>query len=415
MSNTILTPTQITREALRILHQKMNLVGSMSRQYDERFATKGAKIGTSLDVRLPPRYTVRTGSTFTTQDVVERKVALPCATVKGIDTTITDIEMSLSLDKFRATIIEPAMAQLAAQIEYDALTGLYKSVANYVGTASAQLTYKTFQQAGQVMTENLAPMDDSRVFGLNPASRVEFSDAVKGLFQSSDNIDAQYKEGKVGKTGGFKVYENTLLPTHTPGAHGGTPLVNGASQGTDGTGNVWAATTSLATDGWTNSTTGIVKAGDIITIAGVYAVHPETKQSTGVLKRFVVTADANSGASTGPATIIVSPAIIHTAGAYQNVNSVPANDVAIVVLGTASTAYGQNLAFHKDAFALVTADLDVPNGMDMAARERFEDVSMRFLRWFDGDAGTWKSRFDICYGYAALYPELAVRVVHQLA
>ncbi len=151
MSNTILTPTQITREALRILHQKMNLVGSMSRQYDERFATKGAKIGTSLDVRLPPRYTVRTGSTFTTQDVVERKVALPCATVKGIDTTITDIEMSLSLDKFRATIIEPAMAQLAAQIEYDALTGLYKSVANYVGTASAQLTYKTFQQAGQVV------------------------------------------------------------------------------------------------------------------------------------------------------------------------------------------------------------------------------------------------------------------------
>lgn len=414
MANSILTPTMITREALRVLHQKLNAVGNMSRQYDSRFARSGAKIGTTLDVRLPAKFTTRSNSTFSSQDVVERKVSLPVSTIKGIDTTLTDLEMTMSLNDFSEQIAQPAMAQLAASIEYDALSNLYQDVPNYVGTVSTQLTYKTFQEAGKVLTQNLAPMDNNRAFLLNPASRVEFSDAVKGLFQSSENIDKQYREGIVGRTGGFNVFENTLIPTHTPGAHGGTPLVNGASQGTDGTGNVWAATTSLATDGWTNSTTGIVKAGDIITIAGVYDVHPETKQSTGVLKRFTVTADADSGATTGPATLVISPAIIHTAGAYQNVNSVPADNAAITVVGTASTAYGQNLAFHRDAFIFATADLEVPQGMHQAAREVYDGVSMRFVRWFDGDAGTWKARFDVLYGYVAAYPELACRVVHQL-
>ena len=88
---------------------------------------------------------------------VERKVNLPVATVKGVDMAISDLEMALSLDDFSKTILEPAMAQLAAQIEYDAINALYKYVPNYVGTVSTQLDYKKFQQAGQVLTENLAP------------------------------------------------------------------------------------------------------------------------------------------------------------------------------------------------------------------------------------------------------------------
>ena len=76
MANTLLTPTQATREALRILHQKLRFVGSISRQYDDSFAKKGAKIGTSLTIRLPNQYTVRTGATLTAQDTTEASTSL---------------------------------------------------------------------------------------------------------------------------------------------------------------------------------------------------------------------------------------------------------------------------------------------------------------------------------------------------
>ncbi|WP_297925587.1 P22 phage major capsid protein family protein [uncultured Agitococcus sp.] len=409
MANSILTPSIITKEALRILHAQSNFLTKINRQYDSRFAVNGAKIGTNLDVRLPNKFTVRTGSTYSAQNMVERKVALPVATIKGVDCTITDTELTMSLNDFSDQFLKPAMNQLASDIEYSAMLAMYKSVPNSVGTVSTQIDYKKFQQAGQRLTENLAPSSD-RTFLLNPSSRVEFSDAVKGLFQSSSNIDDQYREGMVGRTGGFDVFENTMIPVHTTGTYGGTPLTNGATQGNAGTGNAYVATSDIITDGWTSGGTSL-KAGDIVTFAGCYDVHPETKVSTGVLKKFVITTDVSD--TTGAITMTVSPGVI-AGGAYQNCSNRIADNSAITVLGTSATAYGQNLAFHKDAFTFVSADLDIPKGVDMAARERFGNISMRFVRWFDGDNGQWKSRFDILYGTAALYPELACRLVHQL-
>lgn len=409
MANSILTPQIITREALRILHAQSNFLTKINRQYDSRFAVSGAKIGTSLDVRLPNKFTVRSGSTYTAQNMIERKVNLPVATIKGVDCTISDSELTLSLNDFSEQFLKPAMNQLASDIEYSAMLSMYKSVPNYVGTVSTQIDYKKFQQAGQRLTENLAPSSD-RTFLLNPASRVEFSDAVKGLFQASSNIEDQYREGMVGRTGGFDVFENTMIPVHTTGTYGGTPLTNGATQGSTGSGNAYIATSDIITDGWTSGGTSL-KAGDIVTFAGVYDVHPETKVSTGVLKKFVITADVSD--TTGAITMTVSPGVI-AGGAYQNCSNRIADNSAIVVLGTSATAYGQNLAFHKDAFTFVSADLDIPKGVDMAARERFGNISMRFVRWFDGDSGDWKARFDILHGMAALYPELACRLVHQL-
>ncbi len=409
MANSILTPSIITKEALRILHAQSNFLTKINRQYDSRFAVNGAKIGTNLDVRLPNKFTVRTGSTYSAQNMVERKVSLPVATIKGVDCTITDTELTMSLNDFSEQFLKPAMNQLASDIEYNAMLSMYKSVPNAVGTVSTQIDYKKFQQAGQRLTENLAPSSD-RTFLLNPASRVEFSDAVKGLFQASSNIEDQYREGMVGRTGGFDVFENTMIPVHTTGTYGGTPLTNGATQGNAGTDNAYVATSNIITDGWTSGGTSL-KAGDIVTFAGCYDVHPETKVSTGVLKKFVIVSDVSD--TTGAITMTVSPGVI-AGGAYQNCSNRIADNSAITVLGTSATAYGQNLAFHKDAFTFVSADLDIPKGVDMAARERFGNISMRFVRWFDGDAGTWKSRFDILHGMAALYPELACRLVHQL-
>ena len=409
MANSILTPSIITKEALRILHAQSNFLTKINRQYDSRFAVNGAKIGTNLDVRLPNKFTVRTGSTYSAQNMVERKVSLPVATIKGVDCTITDTELTMSLNDFSEQFLKPAMNQLASDIEYNAMLSMYKSVPNAVGTVSTQIDYKKFQQAGQRLTENLAPSSD-RTFLLNPASRVEFSDAVKGLFQTSSNIEDQYREGMVGRTGGFDVFENTMIPVHTTGTYGGTPLTNGATQGSTGADNAYVATSAIITDGWTSGGTSL-KAGDIVTFAGCYDVHPETKVSTSVLKKFVIVSDVSD--TTGAITMTVSPGVI-AGGAYQNCSNRIADNSAITVLGTSATAYGQNLAFHKDAFTFVSADLDIPKGVDMAARERFGNISMRFVRWFDGDAGEWKSRFDILHGMAALYPELACRLVHQL-
>ena len=409
MANSILTPQIITREALRILHAESNFLTKINRQYDSRFAVSGAKNGTSLDVRLPNKFTVRTGSTYSAQNMIERKVNLPVATIKGVDLTISDSELTLSLNDFSQQFLKPAMNQLASIIEYEAMQAMYKSVPNTVGTVSTQIDYKKFQQAGQRLTENLAPSSD-RTFLLNPSSRVEFSDAVKGLFQSSSNIDDQYREGMVGRTGGFDVFENTMIPVHTTGTYGGTPLTNGATQGSTGSGNAYISTSDIITDGWTSGGTSL-KAGDVVTFAGCFDVHPETKVSAGVLKKFVIVNDVSD--TTGAITMTVSPAVI-AGGAYQNCSNRIADNSAITVLGTSATAYGQNLAFHKDAFTFVSADLDIPKGVDMAARERFGNISMRFVRWFDGDTGEWKSRFDILYGTAALYPELACRLVHQL-
>lgn len=409
MANSILTPSIITKEALRILHAQSNFLTKINRQYDSRFAVNGAKIGTNLDVRLPNKFTVRTGSTYSAQNMVERKVSLPVATIKGVDCTISDTELTMSLNDFSEQFLKPAMNQLASDIEYSAMASMYKSVANAVGTVSTQIDYKKFQQAGQKLTENLAPSSE-RTFLLNPASRVEFSDAVKGLFQASSNIEDQYREGMVGRTGGFDVFENTMIPVHTTGTYGGTPLTNGANQGETGSGNAYVATSSLITDGWTSGGTSL-KAGDIITIADVYDVHPETKVSTGKLKQFTIVSDVSD--TTGAITMTISPAII-AGGAYQNCSARAGDNKAITVLGTSATAYGQNLAFHKDAFTFVSADLDIPKGVDMAAREKFGNISMRFVRWFDGDSGDWKARFDILHGMAALYPELACRLVHQL-
>lgn len=409
MANSNLTPNIITREALRILHAELNFIGKMDRQYDNRFAQSGAKIGQSLDIRLPNKYVTRDGAQLAVQNSIDRKVTLPVATQKGVDVSFSSVELTMDIDSFSDKFLKPAMAQLASSIEADAFN-MYKSVPNFTGTVGSQVTYKSFQQSGQFLSENLAPRTD-RCFTMNPASIVEFNDAVKGLFQSSDNIKKQYREGMMGRTGGFEVFENTIVPTHLTGTHGGTPLTDGASQGITGAGNAFSATTSLTTDGWTSGAV-TLNEGDIITIADVFEVHAETKVSTGRLKRFAITAQVSD--TTGDITAVITPAII-AGGAYQNASNLAADGKAIVVLGTTNTAYGQNLAFQKEAFTFVTADLeDVTQFNTWGAREVYDGISMRIARQYDINNDVIPCRIDVLYGFVATYPELACRLVHQL-
>lgn len=393
MPNTILTPTQVTREALRVLHQKLNFVGNIVRDYDDSFAKSGAKIGDSIKVRLPNQYTVRTGATLSAQDTTENSVTLQVATQKGVDLNFSSAELTLSLDDFSQRIIEPAMSVLAANIEADALSmalDVYQAV-NGIGSA---ITLNRVLQGRKMLQDALAPADNQRTALLNTQDNVDLIDALKGLFQDSTAISKQYKEGIMGRTAGFDFYENTLLASQATGtaASATTYTVNGANQ--TGSGVVVA----------TGATT--FKKGDVVTFAGCNRVHPETKADTGVLQQFVVTADYAGGAG----TLQISPAIA-TSGGAQNVTASPTNGGAVTKVGGASAVYRPSLVFHKEAFAFATADLIMPGGVDFAAREVMDGISMRVVRAYDINNDKFPCRLDVLYGYKTLRAQLAARIL----
>ena len=392
MANALLTPSVITKEALAILHQKLNFVGNINTQYDDQYAKSGAKIGNDLKIRLPNEFTVRSGATLSSQDVAESSTTLTVDTQKGVDFTFSSEELTMHIDEFKDRYLEPAMSVLAANIESDALS-MYKDVYNFYSGVGAANSFGNITQAQKLLTDSLAPYGD-RSYLHNPQSVVDMLADTKGLFQDSSSISKQYKDGQLGKIAGFEHYENTLMPVHTTGTAAATTgyLVNGASQ----------SGSSLTVDG---GTTTFLK-GDVVTIAGVNRVHPETKANTGVLQQFVVTADSGTSAT----TLAVSPAITATGG-RQNVNAVPADNAAISKIGGGASAdWQETLAFSKNAFAFATADLILPNGVDFAAREVSDGISMRIVRDYAISSDTMPCRIDVLYGYKAIRPQLAARV-----
>lgn len=393
MANTLLTPTAVTRKALMILHQKLQFIGSINRQYDSSFAKSGAKIGDSLKIRLPNEYVVRSGATLSTQDTTETSTTLQVATQKGVDLNFTSVDLTLSLDDFASRILEPAMAVLAANIEADALT-MRKDVYNIVDNDAAAISFKNIMQARGVLNDNLAPPDNNRSVILSTNHEVNLVDALKGLFQDSSAIRDQYREGMMGRTGGFDFMSSTQMTDHATGTAAKTTgyLVNGGSQ----TG------AAITVDG---GTTTLLK-GDIITFAGVYRVHPETKVSTGQLQQFVVTADSGASAT----SLTISPAIT-TSGARQNVSNSPADNTAITKVGAgANETYSGSLAFHRDAFTFATADLVMPQGVDFSAREVYDGISMRIVRQYDINSDKFPARLDVLYGFRTIRPQLACRI-----
>ena len=399
MANTLLTATAVTREALRILHQKLNFVGKTNRQYDDSFAKTGAKIGDSLKIRLPNEYVVRTGAALSAQDTTETSVDLQVATQKGVDLNFTSVDLTLDIDDFSDRILEPAMSVLAANVEADAMS-MFKDVYNQVSDVGASITLADVLNGAKQLTDNLAPVSE-RCLNLNTTDNVDLVNAVSGLFNPNTNVSKQYREGMVASefVGYKEVYQNTLWPQFTSGTDDGTGnyLINGASQ----TG------ASITVD----TGAGTFTKGDIIYIAGVNRVHPETKADTGQLQSFVVTAATGTSAT----SIGISPSIV-VSGGRQNVVGSPADGAAIQKLESdkstaigASADYGISCGFHKDAFAFATADLIMPDGVDFAAREVMDGISMRAVRQYTIADDKFPTRLDILYGYKTIRPQLACR------
>lgn len=396
MSNSLLTPTAVTRQALRILHQKLNFVGNIVRDYDSNFAKEGAKIGDSIKVRLPNQYTSHTGATLVTEDTTETSVTLQISTQRHVGMNFTSADLTLSMEDFTNRIIKPAMSSLASGIEADALS-MYKDVYNQVNNTGASITMKKVLDSRKQLVDNLAP-DGDRYALLNTQDNVDLVDANKGLFQASTQIAEQYREGMMGRTGGFDFYENTLMPSHTRGAED-------TAYTTDTRTSALPVVSTEVSSITVASGAGAGNKGDVFTIDGVYRVHPESKASTGVLQQFVLAADYVGGAG----SMSISPSII-LSGPKQNV-TIPSGSAtaALTFAGTASTAHGISLFFQKEAFAFGTADLIMPNGVDFSSRQALDGISMRIVRQYDINNDKLPCRVDVLYGFKTLRAQLASR------
>jgi hypothetical protein len=398
VANSLLSPTIITREALRILHANLNFIGNCDKQYDNQFANSGAspsgKIGPSLTIRMPNQYTVRTGAALSTQDTVETSQVLTVSTQKGVDTVFSSQDLTLTIDEFSKRYLQPAMSVLATNLEADALN-MIKDVYNAVDDNAATFSYKDFANGRKLLNQYLAP-DTGRCATLTSGHVVSFLDAIKGFFNPQESVAKPYLTGKIGKVNGFDTYENTVLNPFQSGTAA-------AATGYTATLTNGSAVAVMAAGATT------FKQGDIVTFSTVSAVDPETKQSRGFLQQFVVTADYAGGAG----NMSISPTPV-TAGAAQNVTNVGAGLTVAKVGGGASALYNQSVVFHPEAFAFVTADLiDVSKFGAWGARQVMDGISMRIARQYDISTDTIPCRIDVLYGYKTLRAQLAARIIAQ--
>ncbi len=398
MANSILTIDMITRKALEILENNLVLTRNVNRQYDDSFAVEGAKIGSTLRIRLPDRALVTDGAALQTQDDNEQFTTLSVANQKHIGINFTSAELTMQLDDFAERVLKPRISQLASSIDAD-VANAYKNIYASVGTpGTTPSTSLVLLQAQQKLNEAAAVMSP-RYATVNPAANAGLVEGMKGLFNPTDTISKQFKNGMMGMgvLGFEEVNMSQSIKQHTTGDWGTTITVTSAvtSQGS----------TTLPISFTGSSKTWNV--GDVFTVAGVYAVNPQTRESTGSLQQFVVTA-ATSGSST--ASLTVSPAMYTADHALATINAFPAASAVVTMLGSAASQYAQNLVYHKDAITFATADLLMPQGVDMASRQVHNGISMRIVRQYDINNDRLPCRIDVLYGYSTIRPQMAVRM-----
>jgi hypothetical protein len=396
----------ITREALRIFKNSNLFLRNIDSQYDDSFAKSGAKIGDTLRIRLPNEYTVRTGKVAAPQDTVERSIPLTVATQKGVDVKFSSAERALSLDDYSQRILLPAMNTLAGSIAVDIMqtvesaSNLTFKGRNADGTGTiASPDASTWLDAGALLDMTSTPRANPkgmRKVILDPRTQARTVDSLKGLFNNQQKVGQQYKTGEMGiDTLGFDWGMDQTVIKHTNGTYS-AGAVNGAGQ----TGSALTVT----------AITGTFVKGDVISIAGVFGVNPVTKQSTGELRQFVVTANVAAGATTIP----IYPAIIPGNVAYGTVTASPANGALITLVGGAGVTYRKNFAFDPMAMTMATADLELPRGVHEAYRETYDGVSMRLVTAYDVYNDDFITRLDVLYGYASIRPEWIVGVADVL-
>jgi hypothetical protein len=422
MANTLLTISKITNEALMVLENELTFSSEVDRNYDDQFAVVGAKIGATVNVRRPGRFIGTTGPALNVEDLNETSVPVTLSTQFHVDTQFTTQDLALSLDMFSDRILKPAVAAIANKIDFDGTTTAALNTANIVGTAGTPPTsLLTYLNAQAYLDSEGAPRDGRRSCIVEPFTSASIVDSLKGLFNPTSSISAQYTKGLMGRDSGgmnWKLDQNIVSQTF---GNFTTNTVTASVNTTTATGFLTSGWASQSTITLAAANTGTINlnAGDTFTIAGVYAVNPQNRQAYGTNKlRSFVVKSAVSVASGSSVSVTVSPAII-TAGQFQNV-SVPttSSTAAVAFFASQYNASGngqvspQNIVMHKNAYTMAMADLELPEGVHFAGRASDKEIglSMRVVRQYTINNDSIPTRVDVLYGWAPLYPELACRV-----
>ncbi|CAB4123380.1 Major capsid protein Gp5 [uncultured Caudovirales phage] len=422
MSNTLLTISKITNEALMVLENELTFTSEVDRNYDDQFAVVGAKIGATVNVRRPGRFIGTTGPALNVEDLNETSVPVTLSTQFHVDTQFTTQDLALSLDMFSDRILKPAVAAIANKIDFDGTTTAALQTANIVGTAGTPPTgLYTYLSAQAYLDSEGAPRDGRRSCIVEPFTSATIVDSLKGLFVPNDKIGMQYEKGLMGRDSGgmnWKLDQNIVSQTF---GNFTTATVTASVATTTATGFLTSGWASSSTITLTAANTGTINlnAGDTFTIAGVYATNPQNRQPYGTNKlRSFVVKSAVSVASGSSVSVTVSPAVI-SGGQFQNV-SIPSTSAAAAVTFFASqyNASGngvvspQNIVMHRNAFTMAMADLELPEGVHFAGRASDKEIglSMRVVRQYTINNDSIPTRVDVLYGWAPLYPELACRV-----
>lgn len=402
MSNSILTIDMIGRKALDILENNLVLTRNVNRQYDDSFAVQGAKIGSTLRIRLPDRALVTDGAALTVQEDQEQYTTLAVSNQKHIGINFTTAELTMQMDDFADRVLKPRISQLAASIDAD-VANAYKSIYQSVGTPGTPPSTSLVLLQGQQKLNEMAATEGERYLTCNPAANAGLVEGMKGFFNPTGTISKQFASGMMGTgvLGYDEINMSQSITNHTCGTRStaDTILVNGtiSTQGQS----------TISIDGGTGSAT--VTVGDVFTVAGVYSVNPQTRVTTGSLQQFVVT-EANTASGGAWTDIKVSPAMYTSAHPLATINAFPQDGAAITFIGAASTSYPQNLVYQKNAITFATADLVMPQGVDMATRANHNGISLRIVRQYDINNDRMPCRLDVLYGYSTIRAAMAARM-----
>ena len=407
MANTLATPTWVTKEVARGFLNEITFVRNVNRTYDDQYVQSGAKVGNTVNARLPQRFVATDGQALQLQNLYDQTVPISLTNQKNVAFGYSSAQATTELDSIRSRYTQPAAETLANAADVLAFDQVYRDVYSAVGTPGTTISASlTYLQAGVKLTD-LGTPQDGRVAVLDPLAMATIANANATLFNPTATISENYTKGMFGRNqlGVSEWYIDPNRPAHTTGTFtASTPLVNSANQ----TGS------SLITNGWASGAAELKK-GDIFTIAGVYSVNPLSYQSTGRLQQFTVTADCDD--TTGDMTITISPPII-TSGALQTVSNSPAHQAVILVWGATSggaltTAVSPTgMLFHPDAFAFVMADLAQPGAgaRSTTVRSKQFGIAIRMVEQYQIATDQNPSRLDILIGAATVQARLACRL-----
>ena len=412
MANDFKNTDLVTKFAVKEFLNALQLGAKVDRQLDTRNVFN--KIGATVRIRRPVMFEATDGAVIKageTEDIEEGTVSVVLAFRKKVTFVISSEDLTLKVEDANERYIKPAMVELAQQVESE-IADQYKFIFNFVGVpGTSPGSFLAVANAGAKLDNLGVPMDEDRNAFYDPNSSVTLADSLKTVFPQ-DIARKAIERALIGMYGGFTLFKNQSLKIHTPGVNTGTPLINGADQNVTYETSKDTGTQILLTDGWTSDVTDIIRAGDVFTIEDVNSVNRRSREDTGELAQFVATEDANSGAATGPASLLISPPIIID-GAYQTVTNVPVDGAIITIISSLVPGDGlkhrQNIAFHKNAITLATAQLDLPVDGASASRQNFMGVSIRAVRQYNITNDENRFRFDILFGVKVQNPGFAVR------